>query len=79
MEIMAPMPGPVQSPVRAFLLAAGAILLVLGLLWPIVSRYFGRLPGDLVVRRENWTLAFPIVTCLVLSVLLSLILWLFRR
>ena len=44
-----------------------------------MSRYFGRLPGDVVVRRENWTFAFPIVTCLVLSLLLSLLLWLFRR
>ena len=73
------MPEPIQSPVRTLLLAAGAILLVLGLLWPILSRYFGRLPGDVVVRREHWTLAFPIVTCLVLSILLSLILRLFRR
>jgi hypothetical protein len=73
------MPDPIQSPVRTLLLAAGAGLLVLGLLWPIVSRYFGKLPGDVVVRRENWTFAFPIVTCLVLSLLLSLILWLFRR
>jgi len=73
------MPEPIQSPVRTLLLVAGAALLVLGLLWPVVSRYFGRLPGDVVVRRENWTFAFPIVTCLVLSLLLSLILWLFRR
>jgi len=35
------MPEPIQSPVRTLLLAAGAILLVLGLLWPIVARYFG--------------------------------------
>ena len=76
---MAPMPDPVQSPVRTLLLAAGAIFLVLGLLWPVVSRYFGKLPGDVVVRRENWTFAFPIVTCLVLSLILSLVLWLFRR
>jgi hypothetical protein len=73
------MPDPIQSPVRTLLLAAGAILFVLGLLWPIVSRYFGRLPGDVVVRRETWTFAFPIVTCLVLSLVFSLILWLFRR
>jgi Protein of unknown function (DUF2905) len=76
---MARMPDPVHSPVRTLLLAAGGALLVLGLLWPVVSRYFGRLPGDVVVRRENWTFAFPIVTCLVLSLLLSLLLWLFRR
>jgi hypothetical protein len=73
------MPEPIQSPVRTLLLVAGAALLVLGLLWPVVSRYFGKLPGDVVVRRENWNFAFPIVTCLVLSLILSLILWLFRR
>lgn len=73
------MPEPIQSPVRALLLALGAALLLLGLAWPLVQRYFGRLPGDIVVRRENWTLAFPIVTCLVLSIVVSLLLWLFRR
>lgn len=73
------MPGPVQSPIRTLLLLAGVALLALGLLWPFVSRYFGRLPGDVVVRREGWTFAFPIVTCLVLSLILSLLLWLFRR
>lgn len=73
------MPDPIQTPVRTLLLAAGAILLVLGLLWPVVSRYFGKLPGDVLVRREHWTFSFPIVTCLVLSLLFSLILWLFRR
>ena len=73
------MPGPVQSPVRTLLLVAGAALFSLGLLWPLVSRYFGKLPGDVVVRREGWTFAFPIVTCLVISLVLSLLLWLFRR
>jgi hypothetical protein len=44
-----------------------------------VSRYFGRLPGDIVMRRPGFTFAFPIVTCLVLSLLLTLLLWIFRR
>ena len=51
--------GPVNSPVRALLLTAGAILLALGLLWPIVSRYLGKLPGDVVVRREQLDLRVP--------------------
>jgi hypothetical protein len=76
---MARMPDPIQAPIRTLLLVAGAALLVLGLAWPVVSRWFGRLPGDIVVRRENWTFAFPIVTCLLLSLLLTLLLWLFRR
>jgi hypothetical protein len=78
-EIMARMPEPIQSPARTLLLVAGAALVVLGLAWPVVSRWFGRLPGDVVVRRENWTFAFPIVTCLLLSLLLTLLLWLLRR
>lgn len=64
---------------RTLLIVLGATILALGLAWPFVSRWFGRLPGDIVVRREGWTFAFPIVTCLILSVVLSLLLWLFRR
>ena len=73
------MPDPVQAPWRAILIVFGVVLLAAGLLWPFVSRYFGRLPGDIVVRREGWTFAFPIVTCLVLSLLISVLLWIFRR
>ena len=74
------MPDPIQGngAMRAILIAGGIVLLAAGLLWPFVSRYFGRLPGD-IVRREGWTFAFPIVTCLVLSIVISLLLWLFRR
>jgi len=64
---------------RTILIALGVLLLAGGLLWPLVSRYVGRLPGDIVVRRGNFTFAFPLVTCLLLSLLVSLLLWVFRR
>ncbi len=67
------------SGLRTFFLALGALLLAAGLFWPLLSRYFGKLPGDIVIRRQGWTFAFPIVTCLLLSLALSLLLWLFRR
>ena len=73
------MPGAFQGPVRSLLIAAGIVFLAAGLLWPFLSRYLGRLPGDIVVRRGGWTIALPIVTCLLLSLLLSLLVWLFRR
>jgi hypothetical protein len=73
------MPDPVQPPWRSLLIALGGLFLAGGLLWPFLSRYFGRLPGDIVVRRGGFTFAFPIVTCLLLSLLLSLLFWLFRR
>jgi hypothetical protein len=69
----------VGSPVRTLLMVAGLVLLLMAILWPIVSKYFGRLPGDIVVRRPGFTFVFPIVTCLVLSLLLSLLFWIFRR
>jgi hypothetical protein len=73
------MPGSIQNPVRGLLIAAGILFLVAGLLWPFLSRYLGRLPGDIVIRRGGWTSALPIVTCLLLSLLFSLLLGLFRR
>ncbi len=73
------MPDPVQPPWRTVLIALGVFFLGAGLLWPLLSRYFGRLPGDVVIRREGWTFVFPIVTSLLLSLLLSLLFWLFRR
>ena len=73
------MDGNFNSPVRGLLIAAGVALLAAGLLWPFLSRYVGRLPGDIVVRKPGVTFAFPIVTCIVISIILTLVLWLFRR
>jgi hypothetical protein len=67
------------SPVRALLLAFGILFVLAAVAWPVVSRYFGRLPGDIVVRRPGFTFVFPLVTCLLLSLLLSLLFWIFRR
>jgi len=63
-----------------FLIIAGLVLLVAGLLWPFIAKLgLGRLPGDIVFTRGNTTFYVPIVTSLVLSLLLSALLWLFGR
>ena len=63
-----------------FLIVLGLVILALGLLWPVLGRLgLGRLPGDIRIESESGGFYFPIVTCLVISVLLSLILWFFRR
>jgi hypothetical protein len=63
-----------------FLIVFGLAILVVGLLWPYLSKLgLGRLPGDIVIERENITFYFPLVTCLLLSLFLSLILWLAHR
>ena len=62
------------------LIVLGAILLVAGLAWPFLARLgLGRLPGDIMVERGNFRFYFPIVTSLVVSVVLTLLFWLFRR
>jgi hypothetical protein len=65
---------------QRLLVVVGAAILLAGLLWPYLARLgFGRLPGDVVIRRGGFTLYVPIVTCLIASVVLSLLFWLFRR
>jgi Protein of unknown function (DUF2905) len=62
------------------LIGLGLVLLAVGLLWPLIAKVgLGRLPGDIIIQRENFTFYFPLVTSIVLSVLLSLLLWLFSR
>lgn len=62
------------------LIIAGAILLLAGLLWPYIGKLgLGRLPGDIVFSRGQMTFYFPIVTSIVLSIVLSAVLWLLGR
>ena len=58
----------------------GTILMAVGLSWPWIGWLrLGRLPGDIVVERQNFTLYFPITSGLVISVALTLFLWLVNR
>lgn len=64
------------------LIIAGLLLLVLGVLVILGERLpirLGRLPGDIVVRGKNTAFYFPVVTCIVISVILTAIMWLFNR
>ncbi len=63
-----------------WLIIFGVVLIAAGLLWPVVQKFgLGRLPGDIVIERESFRFYFPIATSLIISVLLSLILWLLNR
>lgn len=62
------------------LVILGIAVLVAGIAWPWLSKLpIGRLPGDIRVVREGFGFYFPIVTSLIVSVVLSLLFWLFRR
>ena len=65
---------------QRWLITLGIVLLVAGLLWPLLQRLgLGRLPGDIVIERESFRLYLPLGTSILISLLLSLVLWFFNR
>ena len=62
------------------LVITGAVLLIVGVALLVLPKipYLGKLPGDIYVRRERFSFYFPLATCLMVSVIISFILWLFR-
>jgi hypothetical protein len=75
-------PGPLGALGR-ILLGVGALLAVVGLLLVLAERFpglrIGRLPGDIAIERERWRFYFPLGTSILLSVVLTLLLWLSSR
>jgi hypothetical protein len=66
--------------ISRFLIILGIILVAAGLLWPVLQKIgLGRLPGDIVIERENFRLYFPLGTSLLISAVVTLVLWLLSR
>jgi hypothetical protein len=66
--------------VQRFLIGLGFAILIAGIMWPILSRIgLGRLPGDIVFERGGTTFYFPLVACIVISIVLSAVFWLANR
>ena len=70
-----------MSDLARILIFLGGILVVVGLALLLLPKipWLGKLPGDIVIKRENFTFFFPLGTSILISVILSLIFWLFRR
>ncbi len=63
-----------------YLILIGVVCIVAGLLWPWLKNLpLGRLPGDIIIQRENFRFYFPVTTSIVVSLVLTLLLWLFRK
>ena len=69
-------------PVGRFLITAGVFLIAVGLLVTYANRLpfrLGRLPGDIYIHGKNSSFYFPLVTCLLLSIVISVVMWLLRK
>ncbi|RAL26623.1 DUF2905 domain-containing protein [Thermoflavimicrobium daqui] len=69
-----------MNPVAKILIIGGVILIIVGLLWQVGGKLipFGKLPGDIFIEKGKVKFYFPIVTCILISLVLSLIAYLFR-
>ena len=65
---------------KVWLVILGVALVILGLAWPWVEKLgLGRLPGDFRIEREGFSFYFPLTTSIIVSAVLSLLVWLLRR
>ena len=65
---------------QKLLITIGVAALVAGLLWPWLSKLgLGRLPGDIRIEREGFSFYFPVMTGLIVSIVITVIVWIFRR
>ncbi|TCS96464.1 DUF2905 domain-containing protein [Hazenella coriacea] len=69
-----------MNPVAKMLIIGGGVLILFGLLWQVGGKWIplGRLPGDIVIEKENVKFYFPIMTSIIVSIILSLLVYLFR-
>jgi hypothetical protein len=62
------------------LIALGLLALAAGLAWPWIRKLgLGRLPGDVRIQTDHGVFYFPVVTCILLSIVLTIVMWLLRR
>ena len=58
----------------------GILIIAIGLLWPWITKLpIGKLPGDIAIKKEGFQMYFPITTMIVISVVISILLWLFKK
>ncbi|MCK7516404.1 MAG: DUF2905 domain-containing protein [Ignavibacteriales bacterium] len=69
-----------MSNTQKILIAAGILILIIGFLWPWIAKLpIGKLPGDIVVDKPNFKFFFPITSMILVSVIISLIIWLIKK
>ncbi|WP_207385871.1 DUF2905 domain-containing protein [Legionella bozemanae] len=66
--------------IQKTLIITGIILLIIGIFWPFLKKIgLGKLPGDIIIQKNNFTFYFPITTCILISLIIMLIFWFFNK
>jgi hypothetical protein len=69
-----------EKRMQRLLIISGLAILAIGIGWPWLSKLpFGRLPGDIHIVRDGFSFHFPLATCIVISLVATVLIWLFRR
>jgi hypothetical protein len=62
------------------LIFLGLLLIIIGIIWPIIKKLsLGNLPGDIAIKKGVFSFYFPLTTCLIISIIISIILWLLKK
>lgn len=65
---------------QKMIIAIGLFFILLGIMWPYLSRLgIGHLPGYIIIKRDNFTFYFPLATCIIISIIISLLWYLLRK
>ncbi|STX27592.1 Protein of uncharacterised function (DUF2905) [Legionella beliardensis] len=65
---------------QRIIIGLGILLILVGLLWPLIKKSgLGHLPGDLLIKKGNFTFYFPLTTSIIISLIIMIILWLMNR
>ncbi|KTD04266.1 DUF2905 domain-containing protein [Fluoribacter gormanii] len=66
--------------IQKILIIIGIILLIIGIFWPLIKKLgLGKLPGDIIIQKGNFTFYFPVSTCILISLIIMLIFWFFNK
>ncbi|HHF7366369.1 TPA: DUF2905 domain-containing protein [Legionella bozemanae] len=66
--------------IQKTLIITGIILLIIGIFWPFIKKIgLGKLPGDIIIQKNDFTFYFPITTCILISLIIMLIFWFFNK
>ena len=65
---------------QRLLIIIGILIVIIGIAWPWIKKLnLGNLPGDIIIKKQDFSFYFPLTTCIIISVVVSLLFWFFRK